>query len=539
VVLALAAVAFAFRFNSLSGTLGGFDNDHFATLMRVDLLLEGEQPLRDFADFELRGAWPSLSYVLPAWAQRIGGRSLLPEAYLTVGALALSHALLFAVALAFSRRWSVALVAAGFAIATTPKLYNYPKVLVLTLGALAIRAVAQRPSWPRLAMAAVVTAMAVLFRHDYGVYVAFGILGALVARDTGHWRQTFKHVGTYSGLTTIFLLPSIIWVQVYEGIPSYIRKVAATATLEAQRTELRLPSVVAPVSQTDTLVLFTYYGFWLIALTAVAVLVCRRTAARSGGLTRTERATAVGLLAMVALVNLFFLRANLTQRFADAVVPAALLLAWSIGSAPAIGSTVARRLVVVVSGLLLLTLAGASVVWSGTPRRLEDAGLLDSWQMTAVRFEEVRTRLRGLPPADWSQVEMGGSLPAARYIALCTTPRDDLFVAGYAPEIYVLARRRFAAGQGTVSLGFYTSDEDQRRALERLAGQSVPIVLAEANEFEEGFVSDYPLLARHLFDHYRDAGTIELDGEARLRVFVDSSRPLTGIDPLLGLPCFN
>ena len=48
--------------------------------MRAEMLLRGQQPLRDFADAELRGAWPALSYAVPAWAQQIGGRTLLPEA---------------------------------------------------------------------------------------------------------------------------------------------------------------------------------------------------------------------------------------------------------------------------------------------------------------------------------------------------------------------------------------------------------------------------------------------------------------------------
>ena len=83
---AVAVVAFTYRYNALEGTRGGLENDHVAHLMRTDMLLQGEQPLRDFAAAEPRGAWPSLSYAVPAWAQTLGGRTLLPEAYLTVGA---------------------------------------------------------------------------------------------------------------------------------------------------------------------------------------------------------------------------------------------------------------------------------------------------------------------------------------------------------------------------------------------------------------------------------------------------------------------
>jgi hypothetical protein len=535
--LIVAAFAFAFRFNSLSGTLGGFDDDHFATLMRVDLLLEGQQPLRDFADFELRGAWPSLSYILPAWAQRLGGRSLLPEAYLTVGSLALAHALLFVLALALSRRWPVALLAAACAIATTPKLYNYPKVLVLTLAVVAIRAAGLAPSWPTLLLAALVTAIAVVFRHDYGVYVAFAMLVSLAARD-GRWRPASRRVGAYVGLTTVLLLPSAAWVQMYEGIPSYLRNVAAAATLEAQRTELRLPAPGVS-SASDAIILTTFAVFWLAVVVAVAVLVLRRRPSWAAELPAADRATAIGLIALAAIVNLFFLRANLTQRFGDAVAPVALLLAWIAGTGPAIRSPAVGRAFTVSSlGLLGLLLAG-SVASTDGMRRLRDAGLLDGWATTAVRFQEVRDTLQGWPPSNWSEVEMGASLLAARYVAQCTSPRDHLLVAGYAPEIHVLARRRFAAGQGTVSLGFYTSTEDQRRALARLATQSVPIVLAEAEDFDEGFASDYPLLAAHILSRYRDAGTMTLDEGRRIRVFVDASRMPTGVDPHLGLPCFN
>ena len=48
--VAVGVVSFAFRFNTLGGALGGFDNDHFIYLTRTDMLLWGEQPLRDFVD---------------------------------------------------------------------------------------------------------------------------------------------------------------------------------------------------------------------------------------------------------------------------------------------------------------------------------------------------------------------------------------------------------------------------------------------------------------------------------------------------------
>ena len=209
VAVLIAAVTFLFRFNTLGGSLGGFDNDHFIYLIRTDMLLRGEQPLRDFVDAELRGAWPALTYAVSAWAQQIGGRTLLPEAYLTAGALAIGHALVFVLALALSKRWSIALLASAAAIATVPKLYNHPKVLALALGAWVSWAVILKPTVLRLAAGALLTVAASLFRHDLGLYPAAGLTAGLVVAHFGQPAAAARYVATYAGLTTAFLLPSL------------------------------------------------------------------------------------------------------------------------------------------------------------------------------------------------------------------------------------------------------------------------------------------------------------------------------------------
>src|SRR5688572_5298293 len=65
------AVAFglligAYRFNTLGGALGGFDNDHFIFFVYGKEVQAGAQPLRDFLDFGLQGARPSLMFELSA-----------------------------------------------------------------------------------------------------------------------------------------------------------------------------------------------------------------------------------------------------------------------------------------------------------------------------------------------------------------------------------------------------------------------------------------------------------------------------------------
>jgi hypothetical protein len=534
----VAATAFVYRFNTLGGTLGGFDNDHFAHLLRSEMLLRGEQPLRDFADAELRGAWPALSYAVPAWAQQLGGRTLLSEAYLTVGALALACALVCVLALDLSKRYSVALLAAAVAIAAAPRLYNYPKVVMLAVGAAAIHAAVQRPSFTRLAFAAAATAAATLFRHDYGVYVAVGAIAGLVARDAGAWSAAARRVGAYAALTTALLLPSAVWVQRYEGLPTYLVSGLASSWDEISRTEPQLPLLGSEtLADGDRLVALTYYAFWMVVVIAVAVGSWRMRR-DAHGLPHGSRATGMALLAMTIVVNVVFLRTNLVQRFGDAIVPVVLLACWSVGAAAQASAGVWRAAGMLVPTGLLLFMLGTVYAFRDMGRDFHTSGLSVSWERTRDRFASIRQELAGLPPAKWAERDVDGPLRVSRYVAECTSPDDYLFVAGYAPEIAVLARRRFAAGLGTVSLSFYTSERDQQRALARLAHQSVPVALADASGFDE-FRTDYPLLAQYLASRYREAGRIPANDDRAFLVFVDHGRQSSGRDAHYGLPCFR
>jgi hypothetical protein len=538
-VAMIGALAFVYRFNTLGGTMGGFDNDHFAHLMRTEMLLRGAQPLRDFADAELRGAWPSLSYAVPAWAQEIGGRSLLSEAYLTVGALAIAAMVVFLLALDLSRQWLVGMLAALTAIATAPKLYNYPKVLTLAIGMLAIRIVASNPSIGPLVFAAAATAIATLFRHDYGAYLAVGITATLLARAPDGWRLMVRRVGTYAGVTTVFLLPSALWVQWYEGIPQYFQSALASSRLETDRTRLYLDSFdwLHPFTS-NGLLLGTYLLFWAV-LAVAAVLLCVRLLSTDQPISPERRAVAIGLLAMAAIVNVFFLRANLAQRFGDAAGPVVLLTAWAAGESRGFAGRITRPLATATPIAILAVMLSAASIFGHVASSLQTGGLSRSWTVTTARFGDVRADLSRLPPDTWQPDDAQGTLVAARYVAECTAPDDYLLVAAYNPEIPVFARRRFAAGQATVSLSFYKSEADQRRALARLQQQSVPIILADARDFDEGFVADYPLLAEYVTHAYRRAGTITVDHEPRFLVFAKADLPARGTDAALGLPCFR
>jgi hypothetical protein len=536
--LLLASFAFLFRFNALGGSLGGFDNEEFATLTRVDLLLRGEQPLRDFADGELRAVWPSLSYEIPAFAQRTWGVNLLVHANLTFGALALCAAIVFLVARNVSGSWLYAVLASVLVILSGTKAYNYPKVLTLTIAAAALPASMARPSVGWLAVLAAWTVVGALFRHDYGVYVAVSVVAGLVAREPRPWTLLARRVGSYIGMCVVFSIPSLVWVMAYAGIPRYIADVLASIRAEGRRLET-WPAVQpdAPFAP-DSLVAFTYYAFWAVPILAILAGVWhawrRRSSARP--LSDRDRAVGVALVLMTMIVNDFFLRANLQARFGDAAVPVVLLGAWIGGTASLLDTRLGRAVMRLgLSGLLALMCA-AFVPINSVAHEMETGGLNVSPAHAVLRFHEVVRTLRTLPSTPPQNTE--GPLAVARYLVACTAPDDRVLMGLYADEIPYFARRLFAGGQGYFAFGFLRSEMDQRLALERLGRQSVPVVIT-ALDYDGEIAADYPLVSRHISSRYREAGIVSAGGEPYVRVFVDIMRTPRGTDAVSGLPCFR
>jgi len=133
VPIAIFLLAFLYRFNALGGALGGFDGDHFIYYLGASAVAHGERPLRDFADAGVMGAWPALTYELPALAQRVIGETFFAEAVFTVGLLAFALALTARTATELSGR-APAVIATIATLFASTKLYGYSKVLVFEIG---------------------------------------------------------------------------------------------------------------------------------------------------------------------------------------------------------------------------------------------------------------------------------------------------------------------------------------------------------------------------------------------------------------------
>ena len=527
-----------YRFNTLGGALGGFDNDHFLQLALAKQVESGEQPLRDFLD-GAQGARPALTYELSALAQRALGDNLRSEAVLTVLGVA-AAALVTFVAGTYVAPWPVALVTAVLSSLLSPKLYGYPKVLVLAVACLLIVQYARAPGWWRVASMSAWTAVGFLFRHDYAVYCGAGCVIALALAGPALWWKRLGRVASYGALTLVLLGPSLYWVEQHAGLVTYLTNGMAMGRRDAQRTSIAWPvpsiditqTVTANVEREENTQAWLYYLFIAVAWLGPGLALARL---RRGIATDVRDVPMLAVGVMTVLLTFYFLRGSLEARFGDMGPPLAVLSAWLLTmSAEGAHRPWLRRLTsAAVAALLLGVTAKAIWVLQSGRTELLRSGLLKSPVAVVVQGYRVSQQLAGMPDSLRGQDVSSPSGRAAFYLHECTRPTDRIMVVSYAPEVGGLSDRRFGGGRAMFQPGFFDEERYSRYLLDRLGRQSVPLVLAE----DEPYYAGFPLLVDYLRQAYTEQGRIEIDGGRRLRVLARRGVPSRPFGPA-GLPCF-
>jgi hypothetical protein len=137
------------------------------------------------------------------------------------------------------------------------------------------------------------------------------------------------------------------------------------------------------------------------------------------------------------------------------------------------------------------------------------------------------SELRDSPPRTDYFPDEAALSGLAEYVRACTLPDSRVLLTWFAPEVYFFAGRGFAGGM-TVFLGsHWSSGDDQRRTIEQLQSQSVPLVIVQT-ESEESFRSNFPLVAAYVDRTYRVAATTSFGdrraGDAGYRVLIKADR---------------
>ena len=535
VAILLFGWVFLYRFNTLGGAFGGFDNDHFLHFVYAKQVQAGEQPLRDFLDAGLQGARPSLTYELSAAAQTYLGNNLRSEAWLTVGGVALGATVAF-IGGSMIAPWPWALATALVSALISPKLYGYPKVLVTAVASLLIVSASRLPSRPRIALMSLWTAIAFLFRNDYAIYCVVGFVVVTVCAATASWRDRLIQAAAYLVLTAVLLAPSLWWVQHYRGLTEYVRNGLEMSRNEANRTRIGWPRLTLSggpssiVENEDNGEAWIYYAF--LAVPAVVIAVAAWKTKRGTTEPDAPVAALLALSVMTAVLSYYFLRGNLAARFGDMSPPMAVLAAYLLFVST---RRVAVDWRVLPGAAIAITVFAITVLctWhlASVTGELRTARLLEPFDVVA-RTRQASQDLLAMP-ASLREAEGAGRMQASAYLHQCTKPTDRVLVLGYATDVIVFAERLFGGKRASFVPGFYSDDRYSNETVASLQSTAVPIVLG-GNLLDDG---QMPVIEKYLRSHYEDAGKVRFY-ESELRVLV--RRGLAG-QPLGpgGLPCFG
>lgn len=550
VLASAAAAVFGFswllRYNDAEGGFAGLLDDHFFYLVRGFQMLYGELPDRDFVDV---GA--PLTYALSAGMQLALGRSTWSEIVLCVTLLSASAALTCIAAARASGSIGLGVLASLFQIALLPRYYNYPKLISYAAAIPATWLLADRPTWPRRILVAVVTVAAFLLRHDHGVFIGiFVTVTLLLDRDSS--KSRLREIAWYAGLVFLFTLPYLVYLELHGGIATHFITANTWSMRDRGRAPLKwagfaLPGDMAGVSLAygiavlrHNIVALLFYFFVALPFVAAALLPVADDRWRADWVRWRGRIAALAVLGF--LLDVGFLRGALGARIADVSVPQSILIAvvisvcWRLYRAQ--DPRVTTRLAAASALLVIAALVGT--VFAGMGEPLRRSGWLESAGAVVGRAQHATKQLRQTWPLDrWSSPTSQGPIRLAFYLEACTRPTDRVFISPYLPAVPALARRPFSGGHPDLRPGFFDTEADEELFLARFETQSVPVLVMPIDDDRAQFDAGFPRVAAYFESRYERAGERDLGDGLRLAFMVDRRRVPSGRYDVLDLPCYR
>jgi hypothetical protein len=518
----LAAVVWLVLFALLLYRNDSFANDHFGRISPGrQILVYGEHP---FADFRDPGYF--LTLYVSAAAQAVTGGSLAGEAVITSAAIAAAGALTFWLAESASGSFVIGFIAAYVTLLVSPRAYDYDKVLFYMSGLALAWRYADSPTRGRLAAAGVCTSLAGLFRYDNGLFVMVACAATILVR---RWRDPYRMLpdgAVYLAAVLAVAAPALIFVQSTAGLQEAFRQITTYAAQEGHRSGLfKVHSLsLDRVSVSYALIVAT------VPVALLHLLLLRR---RGHGALRFAGSKILAGALLLSCVIVFILRDSLDSRI-GAAVPLAAVLAASIAgqwrSNDRAADTHPRRSLAARVGMLLLataTVAGVFVQVVGLRLLVEPSTVVEDFADIPRAFGPPRPGARYYRDS-----------PVARYLAACTPPEARVFINWFDPQVPFFAQRGFAGGMAFVFGSHWSSDADQRRTIEQMESQKVPVVIIRAASDE---LTPYARLVAYLNERYREGGATSFGvpgGDPRaFRILIKRDLGDVPTDPQWMLPC--
>ena len=191
-------------------------NDDFSHLTLSRQLLGGDLPVRDFVESGI-----TLTYGLSAAAQVLFGHRLLAEALVVAIAFFVSTYAVFALVRTLTGSTIAAALAAILLPLAGPRGYSYPKIVVYAVAAVLWWTYVRKPSRPAACALGAWAALAFLWRPDHGVYVAAGVVLAMVGAH-GFRLPALTRTALGGATAIAMVLPFFMFVASIQSVASYV-----------------------------------------------------------------------------------------------------------------------------------------------------------------------------------------------------------------------------------------------------------------------------------------------------------------------------
>ena len=196
-----------------------FQMEQYIRLVGARQILHGELPDRDFLN---RGY--TLMYYAAAAAMAVFEDGLLGDLVLTAGLVSLGAALAWLLSYQASGSKFIAGVAVLIAISSYPALYNYPKIFLPVLGLFLLWRYIDHQSVGRLLAVSAGITVALLFRHDHGLYLGLATATMLACVHLpGDYKMLLQRVLIVLISVLAFGSPYILFLTANDRLVPHVR----------------------------------------------------------------------------------------------------------------------------------------------------------------------------------------------------------------------------------------------------------------------------------------------------------------------------
>jgi hypothetical protein len=108
----------------------------------------------------------------------------------------------------------------------------------------------------------------------------------------------------------------------------------------------------------------------------------------------------------------------------------------------------------------------------------------------------------------------------------------------FAPELFFYTGRGFAAGQVSLTPGYFVSERHASLMLQRLAAEKVPLVIVDSETRGE-LAANYPRVDEYVDRNYREFGRVSIGAGKDWVLLAESARPASGTFGDGRWPCWH